>query len=86
MSLPHVSRLNLISEIERDQFCEVAGINYHELIVLVPKRIVYKNGIKTKTNESCFVHFIRSHNIVASIVHPFPWLLSEHSGFISQQG
>jgi hypothetical protein len=81
MSLSHVSRLNLISEIEKDQFCEVAGVNCHKLI-LVPKRIVYKNGIKNKTDESCFVHVIRSCNIVASIVHPFLWPLYEHSGFI----
>jgi hypothetical protein len=55
MSLYHVSRLNLISEIEEDQFCEVAGINYHELIVVIvlSKRIAYKNDIKTKSYDSC---------------------------------
>jgi hypothetical protein len=53
MSLYHVSRLNLISEIEEDQFCEVAGINYHELIIVVCKGIVYKSDIKTKSNDSC---------------------------------
>jgi hypothetical protein len=53
MSLYHVSRLNLISEIEEDQFCEVAGINCHELIVVVlSKRIAYKND-KTKIYDSC---------------------------------
>jgi len=58
MSLYHVSRLNLISEMEEDQFCEVAGINFHELIVVVvvvvlSKRIAYKNDIKTKSYNSC---------------------------------
>jgi len=54
MSLYHVSRLNLISEIEEDQFCEVAGINYHELVVVVlSKRIAYKINIKTKSYDSC---------------------------------
>lgn len=53
MSLYYVSRLNLISEIEEDQFCEVAGINYHELIVVVSKGIVYKSDMKTKSNSSC---------------------------------
>ena len=57
MSLYHVSRLNLISD-EEDQFCEVAGINYHELIVVVvvvvlSKRIACKNDIKTKSYDSC---------------------------------
>jgi hypothetical protein len=86
MFLYHVSRLHLISEIEEDQFCEVVGINYHELIVVVCKRIVFRSGIKTTINEFYFVHFIRSHNIVASIVHPSPWLLPKCLGFISQQG
>jgi hypothetical protein len=87
MSLYCVSRLNLITEIEEDQFCEVAGINYHELIVVIvlSKRIAYKNDSKTKSYD-LFVYFIRSHNIVASRFHPFPWSLAEHSGFISQQG
>jgi len=58
MSLYHVSRLNLISEIEEDRFCEVAGINYHELVVVVvvvvlSKRIAYKINIKTKSYDSC---------------------------------
>jgi len=54
MSLYHVSRLKLISEIEEDQFCEVAGINYHELVVVVlSKRIAYKINIKTKSYDSC---------------------------------
>lgn len=47
----HISRLNLISEIEEDQFCEVAGINY-ELIAVVSKRIVYKHYM-TESNDSC---------------------------------
>jgi hypothetical protein len=54
MSLYHVSRLNLISEIEEDQCCEVAGINYRELVVAVlSKRIAYENNIKTKSYDSC---------------------------------
>jgi hypothetical protein len=57
MSLYHVSRLNLISEIEEDQFCEVAGINYHELILVIvlSKRIAYKNDIKTKSYDCLYI-------------------------------
>jgi hypothetical protein len=60
MSVYHISRLNLIREIEEDQFCEVAGINYHELIIVVvlSKRIAYKNHIKTKSYDSCLCNLL----------------------------